>query len=638
MRAWYHVLFVALLSGCQSVTLIDEIVRQDSALRFEKLDGPRGDIVLSIASSADGILYAGTRGNGIIRSTDGGDFWEQTSLAMGTFCPVYVAPGGSVIAFQRESGESLNVRRSTDNGQTWTVLPDSIAEYYGGVIVRSWGNAMYSQGGGGFHRSVDDGVTWETLHTGLFSGISRDDKALIILSDSVMFAETTSGVYHSQDGGRNWRRMLNEWESLYQLEKDPSGGVRVIAKRGSSLGHGKTASRLRIAPDGSVTEDTLRRGNGDHGIKILLRSGTMLSAARFHSHGIWRSEDGGRRWEATSCGHDCIFDFTEGPNGVAYAAMHGALLRSSDDGRTWEHCSSEIAPQAVNHLFKDASGTVYAGTERGGLYAASDPTAKWGKPLYGQYRILDGCSSWNGHLLLGGIRIMEEAEYGYEGGPHFDLIEPGLTLLATSDAGSSWHQFGPTLRDLPHLIAGGSDRSVYTNRDSANVSTDGGWTWTTEAMLNNAFCVHSSPAGLFVIRTDTLFFRADGGHEWNVLLLSPKLRTITAFGDTLLCTTSTEVKRSTDGGDHWDSWRYTVRSLERMRLIRLSSLSAVIAGVHQWVLLTTDAGASWRELRPQLADYGRVNTALLDTYGYLLLGTTDGLLRSTNPVIESPSR
>jgi photosystem II stability/assembly factor-like uncharacterized protein len=637
MRVWHHILFLALLSGCQSVTLIDDIVRQDSTLRFEKLDGPRGDIVLSITSSADGILYAGTRGNGVIRSGDGGDSWEATALAQGTVRPVYVAPGGSVIAFHREEGERRNILRSTDNGQNWLVLTDSIAKYYGDVVVRSWGNAMYSQGGGGFHRSMDDGVTWETLHPGPFSDTRQGDVELLILSDSVLYAGTSSGVYHSQDGGRNWKRILNEWESFEQLEKEPSGGVLVFAKRGRLQGQWTPVSRLRLAPDGSVTEYPLRRGH-DYDKTILLRSGTMLGASRIHSHGIWRSEDGGRSCEATSCRRDAIFDFTESPDGLAYAAMHGAILRSSDDGRTWKDCSSKLAPQAVNHFFKDAGGTVYAGTERGGLYAASDPTAAWGKPLYGQCSILGGFSSQNGHLLLGATRVMEAEMYRYDGVEIFDMVAPGLTLLATSDAGSSWNVFDPSRRDLPHFIAQGSDRSVYSNRDSANVSADGGWTWTTEPMLIDARCIHSSTAGLFVIRRDTLLFRTDGSDEWHALLVSPKLRSITACGDTVLCISDTEFKRSTDRGDHWDSWRYTAPRLPRKQLIRLSSVSAVIVGENNCVLLSTDAGASWRELRVQLADYGRVNTALLDMDGYLLLGTTEGLLRSTTPVLESLAR
>lgn len=639
MRACFLVLILFLMSGCQSRHLLDEIIRPNSALTFEKLDGPRGDVVLSIVSNAEGVLFAGTRGNGILRSSDKGDSWKQTTLQEGTIWPLYIAPGGSVIGFMRgQSGR--RIVRSSDLGDSWPLLPDSVEKFFGNAVVRNWGKYIYSEGGVGLHRSADDGLTWETLNADPFAGGMRGEYELIIVSDSVMFAGNIQKMYRSDNGGKNWQRIFEGWDYFSELEQGPSGGIQLKARKSGSPAQGYLASvkRLRLDPNGSVEEIPIDRPLAMNGLIFVLRSGTMLSAFTMHASGIRRSEDGGASWKETSVHRDGCFDFCQRPDGSVFAAMHGGILRSTDDGRTWEDCSSDISPRSINHLFKDANDKIYAGTERGGLYMADDPTTSWGKPLYGFSRVLAGFSSRDGHLLIGSTRIMESTRYAINSIEEFCGVEPGLTLLATSDAGKTWTGLEPTRKDLPTLVVAGKNRMIYSNRDSANVSSDGGWTWSTDPMLIYARYIHSSPEGLFVIRSDTLFFRSDDRGAWRTLLVAPTLQSVTALGDTLLCTTRTQLVRSKDRGDHWESWTYTAPWLPRTRLIRLSSASVAIIGESSWMLLSTDGGASWDELQIKLGEYGRVNTALIDSGGYLLLGTTEGLLRSNTHLLETMMR
>jgi len=638
MRTYFLVFFIALFSGCQSLPLIDTIVRQDSTLTFEKLDGPRGDVVLSIASNADGVLYAGTRGSGVICSTDGGDSWAQTVLADETVCPVYTTPQGSILAFVRTTTFGRRVDRSTDGGRSWTTVPDSVERRFGNVVVRCRANAIYSIGGGALHRSTDDGLTWELLHDAPLGSESRNAYELIILSDSVMYAQNIRAVSLSRDGGRTWQRILEEWEWFDQLEREPSGGVFVIAKRGHKPpGLYKTVQRFRLAPDGSITDFPLRRNYCSYcpsSRTILLKSATMLSASFRRSSGIWRSEDAGRTWEQTTVSRDAIFDFMQRPDGTVYAAMHGALLRSFDDGRTWEDCTSDVSPRSVLHLFTDASGMIYAGTERGGLYRSNDPTGDWGKPVYGQCRVVDGFSSWDGHIMMGTTSILEGTAYGIHGPIPIGGVEPGMTIFTTSNAGASWHTLGPTLRALPNRIASGSDGMVYSNRDSVNVSSDGGFTWSSDSMLCAARAIHASSSGLFVIHRDTLWFRENGCDAWDELLVAPKMQTVMAIGDTLLVSTGSTLERSTDGGEHWDSWLFTKPWYWGSESSILSSkLIAIVGKWKSWILLSNNGGASWREIQFDEDRFGRITSGVLDSSNHLILGTSVGLFKSTAPIV-----
>ena len=634
MRTCFLIFFIALFSGCQSLPLIDTIVRQDSTLTFEKLDGPRGDVVLSIASNADDVLYAGTRGSGVIRSTDGGDSWAQTALADETVWPVYTTPQGSILAFVRTTTSGRRVDRSTDGGRSWTTVPDSVERRFGNVVVRCRANAIYSIGGEALHRSTDDGLTWELLHPNPLRVRRNDGYQLIIPSDSVMYAQNIRAVSLSRDGGRTWRRVLEDWDTIKQLEREPSGGVLVIAGRGYESRRGyKSIKRFRISPDGSITEYPLHRNYCSSNRTILLNSGTMLSASDHRSCGIWRSEDVGRTWEQTTVDRDAVFDFMQRPDGTVYAAMHGALFRSSDDGRHWEDCTADVSPRLVFHLFTDANGMIYAGTERGGLYSSNDPMGDWGKPVYGQCRVVDGFSFRDGHIVMGATRILEATAYGFDGIILLNLVEPGLTIFATSNAGASWHTLGPTQTDLPYRIARGSDGIVYTNRDSANVSSDGGFTWSTDPMLRAARAIHASSSGLFVIHRDTLYFHEHGRDVWDELLVAPGMQTAMAIGDTLLASTGSTLKRSTDGGEHWDSWLFTKPWYNGTQFNIFSSELIAIVG-KSWILLSNNGGASWREVQFDEDRFGRITSGVLDSSNHLLLGTSVGLFKSTAPMMN----
>ncbi|MFZ1728944.1 MAG: hypothetical protein WBQ23_12255 [Bacteroidota bacterium] len=633
MRAWLLVLILFLVSACQTRHLLDEIVRPNSTVTFEKLDGPRGDVVLSMVSNTEGALFAGTRGQGVLRSTDGGDSWEQTALQEGTIWPLYTAPGGSVIGFVRGQG-GRRIVRSNDTGDSWSLLPDSVEKFFGNAVVRNWGKYIYSEGGGGLHRSTDDGLTWETLNADPFDGGMRGEYELIIVSDTVMYAGNIQKMYQSDNGGRNWKRILEDWDSFSELERGPSGGIRLIAKKFSSPPQVsfRSVKRLQREPNGSIEEIPVLRPVPMRGLTFVLRSGTMLSAFKMNSSGIWRSEDGGISWKETSVSRDGCFDFCQSPDGTVFAAMHGAILRSTNDGRTWEDCSSDISPRSINHLFKDANDKIYAGTDRGGLYMAADPTTSWGKPLYGLCRVVAGFSSWDGHLLIGSTPIMESTLYGINCIEEFCGVVPGLTVLATSDAGKTWTGLDPSYRMFPSLIVAGKNRMMYSNRDSANISSDGGWTWSTEPMLGAARNIFAAAEGVYIIRSDTLYFRESGTNQWRPVHIAPHMTAVCISGNALLCTTNGELSRSTDGGESWDSWQYTEPQLPRTRMIPLSPTSVAIVGWCSCALLSTDAGLSWQVIQVALGDYGRVNTALLDSQGHLLLGTTEGLYRSTMPM------
>ena len=117
---------------------------------------------------ADGVLLAGTRDAGVLRSPDRGETWDHANtgglrdrevfaLVVDPHLPrrVYAATYGGVF-------------RSTDRGATWALLdaglPDPVAFT---VAVDPTDPAILYAAGNGVRRSTDGGATWESADGGI---------------------------------------------------------------------------------------------------------------------------------------------------------------------------------------------------------------------------------------------------------------------------------------------------------------------------------------------------------------------------------------------------------------------------------------------------------------------------------------
>lgn len=184
-------------------------------------------------SDGDIILAAGVSG-GMWRTTDGGQTWTRTftksqrpnvtTVAQdprsGKKDVWYAGTGelyGSAVtaaggAFYKGDG----IYKSTDGGETWAQLPsttseetdfDSVFDYVYRVRVdpsNSSQDEVYAATYGGIQRSVDGGSSWTTVLDGL-SGAQTSTTDLAVTSSGVVYATMSSdgdtrGLYRSTDG------------------------------------------------------------------------------------------------------------------------------------------------------------------------------------------------------------------------------------------------------------------------------------------------------------------------------------------------------------------------------------------------------------------------------------------------------
>ncbi|MEK9136221.1 MAG: YCF48-related protein, partial [Bacteroidota bacterium] len=122
--------------------------------------------VLSLDTGNDGMLYAGTSGEGTFRSTNEGDAWVRTSLPPYKVYRVAVDNHGNVFSGTWESG----VFRSTNHGLTWTQVDARFSDPYGPIFaVDAEGAILAGTNGDGVYRSTDAGTTWHQMNEGLIN-------------------------------------------------------------------------------------------------------------------------------------------------------------------------------------------------------------------------------------------------------------------------------------------------------------------------------------------------------------------------------------------------------------------------------------------------------------------------------------
>jgi len=166
-----------------------------------KTNGPDSVLALTIGrvQAANGlVVYAGTR-NGLYLSLDSGASWTSnnvfTHMVVQALALTDPSHPGIVFAGTQGSG----VFRSTNNGANWTAVNNGLT----GLNVRALalsGTYLFAGTADGVYRSSDSGANWIPINTGLTSFNTR----ALENSSGGLFAGTDSGVFQATNGDTGW--------------------------------------------------------------------------------------------------------------------------------------------------------------------------------------------------------------------------------------------------------------------------------------------------------------------------------------------------------------------------------------------------------------------------------------------------
>jgi len=156
-------------------------------------NGPYGAYVNSIAVSGRNLFVAASPG-GIFLSTNNGTSWDAVNGGLTTKAVWSLCVSGTNIF----AGTYVEVYLSTDNGSSWTLVNNGLNH---GNEIRSLfvkgGNVFAASHGNGVYLSTNNGTSWTSVN----NGITNTDVSALAVSDTNIFAGTTTSVF---------RRSLNE--------------------------------------------------------------------------------------------------------------------------------------------------------------------------------------------------------------------------------------------------------------------------------------------------------------------------------------------------------------------------------------------------------------------------------------------
>ncbi|MCX6563821.1 MAG: hypothetical protein NTU60_09475, partial [Candidatus Aminicenantes bacterium] len=500
---------------------------QASASPTWKRLGPfDGEIkAVAVDPSDPNIIYAG--GAGLYKSADGGASWNRLAFGPGTSDVVHIVfdPAN---ASRILIGSGGHVYESPDRGQTWTyragfvpifnwlvVDPASPTTLYAGagVIWRSldsgetWSQFLFAQGGGTHHRIVidpsapstmftsmgfrgvlkttDGGSTWQEMNVGLDDLTGIGDLCMDPKNPSVLYVETTKGIYKSANSGSSWTPAGSSGKAPRMLQIHPLSTSTIYGSDGGKLVYrsqdgGATWQEFDLS---ALLQISLKDGSFTASINgLALDPATPATLYLASGFGPLKTTDGGANWQwirkdliAVGIGSLAIDPATS----ALYAGTARGFQRSPDGGATWTQVSAldytSIVAQPTNPttLFAISGGWIRKSVDGGESWAACGAPDYW--TAIPQEIVLDPVNGATIYLLgyYYGFRLYSPLfQKSLDGGATYKSLDGGATWLATSVPDSK--HFVTTLIADPQ----GMD-VVYAGTTGGGLfkTTNGGETW-----------------------------------------------------------------------------------------------------------------------------------------------------------------
>ncbi|HUF68059.1 MAG TPA: hypothetical protein VMM79_05345 [Longimicrobiales bacterium] len=463
---------------------------------------------------------------------------------------------------------------------------------------------------GGVFRTTDAGESWVPITDGQVPVASAGDVAVSLSDPDIIYfgtgadgmrsnVSTGRGVYRTTDGGDTW-----SFAGLYDVGQ--IGALRI---------HPTNPDIVWVAAGG----DAFRKS---------------------HDRGMYKTVDGGQTWRRTLFLADSIgamdVELMPGNPDVVYAWMNrierkpwtiisgsrsGGFYKSTDGGETWRNITNGLPTGLIG---KGNLGTTAANPQR--IYALVEAS-----PGGGVYRSDDAGESWQ-YVNDDGAPVQRPFYYTTLGTDptNADVVYVGAeTFFRSTDAGVTL-----TRMTLPHVdhhsiwvSPHDGNLMIQANDGGANVSFDGGNTWSTQynqptSELYGVWLDDAFPYNLYMAQQDDgthiLSMLADGGERGVDWFSGPGCET----GPLLPHPTRPEIVYGSCKGQY----QYLNRAMDQTRnywvggqslygnpasdlILRFQRVSPMEASPHdpdvlyygsQHVHRTRDLGATWETISPDL--------------------------------------
>ncbi|MFN8358339.1 MAG: hypothetical protein U0264_00360 [Candidatus Kapaibacterium sp.] len=481
------------------ICLVLVVVFSSTQAQWKQCNGPLGGTIYAMTQSGS-VLLAAIESHGILRSTDKGAHWIQTTVGEGITANRLTAVGALTVYACTDSG----LYRSKDNGASWTRLLSTLP----GEVIRSFtvkGTILFAGSAGvGVYRSTDDGATWKETNLGLHS---KSITSLTVI-DTMIYAGTYgNGAYRSPDNGESW------WPLYVNVSNSNAIGFErfLLAAQGNVLYCGMSDGMQRSKDFGITWEscDTGREvtqvntvevidstiytiagkyiyystNHGDswqqistHTIPANFSSIAILGSQWFigsYGEGIYTSTTRGAQWQAVNTGvsYQNVTKLASHGKDIYAGTFNSGVYKSEDHGVSWQHIG--LYSQGVEALHCVGDSIVLASTEQA-IYRSTDGGRTWADTIKTRFFVRQFVSM--GDVLFAGVIRL------------YPVVGSFRPMYKSLDKGKTWTELSFELEQRILYTFTRVNSTLFAVGKGLFRSTDLGDTWQeTDTMFHNTY-------------------------------------------------------------------------------------------------------------------------------------------------------
>ncbi len=553
----------------------------------------------TIAVNSKNALFVGTRKphfgsegrtGGIFGSTDNGESWFHTSQGL---------PDATINDLQVNSNDEIFavtnnvISKSIDDGETWqAILDDSTGNWdaFETLAISPQDHIFVGTFGSGVLRSTDGGAHWAVINTGLEYKIINDFATSV--SGAIYIGVRFGGVYRSRDNGNTWEEinngLPNDSPTIGQIEVNSKGGL-----------FASVFGNFYVSRDGG---DLWTEVNNSEFIKhtsaIFVDELNEVYVGTF-GDGVIRSNDDGLSWQPVNHGlaNSWVTAFAVNHDDVLIAGTNGGLSFSENNGDTWQQLEQDLSSLFLSRMAISPNGAIFTGSSCPGdnsqfMLRSLDNGYTWTEMTQMRRCILSLVVAANEDILI-------STSFFIDG------------IYRSQDNGDSWEQLHPEL--VARALAVTQDNHIFAGtRTGFFRSDDDGQTWN-------------------LVRTPIQDARAPN------LLIDSEDHIFAELTDY----SSRSLYRSTDNGLTWKLLAFGIddvtgvwRARFQINTLYQDGESNLWAGTSEGVYFSPDNGETW-----QLENLGleeiEVRSFGMNSKGTLFAGTSgDGIFRISESVVS----
>jgi len=551
--------------------------------------GPYGGHALKIVMDPKdpSHLFVATKNGQVYHSTNRGVRWMPLSFGLNANAALHAivihpeAPGVVYLGVAENSAKPLGsgisgVFKSDDGGQSWTLLPATRDWPVLSLAIHPKQPQIVVAGTmQGVYRSESGGAEWRRIspvnHPDLKGVVSL---ALDPTDPKVVYAGTPHLPWRTRDGGASWtsihQGMIDD-SDMFSITVDRTDPQRVFASACSGIYRSSSRGDLWTKMQG--IPGTNRRTHlilQDPVDEEMIYAGT--------TQGLWKSRDGGSTWRKTNPYPYVINSIAIDPtdhNQLYLATDRSGILKSQDGGVTFQALNEGFINRNISGFVSEETlylSSLYDG-DFGGIFSSSDAGRSWKlkanqAALRGKNVISLAVSPVNSKLLYAGT---------YEG------------LLKSEDGGLNWR---PVTGALPR-----SSAAATTSRSKTFVANTG--VRLPETKILDVRFSTAAPDTVYAVTTQGIFESTNTGGTWRKIQgpgaagSVDRMMLHSSDPNWIVALSPTRVYMSRDRGGSWNEMTIGTGSLRVNDLACGGALGRILAGTSHGLFGSVDGGKSW---------------------------------------------